>query len=164
MVASTDLFPGQWQPQVVLMASLQVGLIEALLDEPRPPLEVAQKLALDERATLRVISVLVDAGYLEKRGDGVMVAPEVRALLDPADESFVGDRLRHLHDLLVRWLQLPDVLRDSSGSATFGMDPPDAGGGPGISLGRAEFMCNPRFRRPEVADRPNGRRCLNIAA
>jgi SAM-dependent methyltransferase len=111
-VASTDLFPGQWQPQVVLMAALQVGLIEALLNEPRPPLKVAQKLALDERATLRVISVLVDAGYLEKRGDGVVVAPEVRALLDRADEAFVGDRLWHLHDLLVRWVQLPDVLRE----------------------------------------------------
>ena len=112
MVASTDLFPGQWQPQVVLMAALQVGLIEALLTEPRPPLEVAQKLTLDERATLRVTGVLVDAGYLEKRGDGVVVAPEVRALLDPADESYVGDRLWHLHDLLVRWLQLPEVLRE----------------------------------------------------
>jgi SAM-dependent methyltransferase len=112
MVASTDLFPGQWQPQVVLMAALQVGLIEALLNEPRPPLEVAQELALDERATLRVISVLVDAGYLEKRGDGVVVAPDARALLDPADAAFVGDRLWHLHDLLRRWVQLPEVLRN----------------------------------------------------
>ena len=68
-MASTDLFPGQWQPQVVLMAALEVGLIEALLDEPRPPLEVVHELALDERATLRVIGVLVDAGYLEQRGD-----------------------------------------------------------------------------------------------
>ena len=111
-MASSDLFPGQWQPQVVLMAALQVGLIEALLNEPRPPLEVAQKLALDERATLRVISVLVDAGYLDKCDDGVGVAPEVRALLDPSDDAFVGDRLWHLHDLLVRWVQLPDVLRE----------------------------------------------------
>ena len=111
-MASTDLFPGQWQPQVVLMAALQVGLIEALLDQPRPPAQVAQELALDERAALRVVGVLVDAGYLEKRGEGVVVAPEFRALLDPTDESFVGDRLWHLHDLLVRWLQLPEVLRE----------------------------------------------------
>ena len=110
-MASTDLFPGQWQPQVVLMAALQVGLIEALLDQPRPPSKVAQELALDEQATLRVISVLVDAGYLEQRGDSVVVAPEVRALLDPSDDAFVGDRLWHLHDLLVRWVQLPEVLR-----------------------------------------------------
>ena len=89
----------------------QVGLIEALLDQPRPPAEVVQELALDERAALRVIGVSVDAGYLERRGDGVVVAPEVRALLDPADAAFVGDRLRHLHDLLVRWVQLPEVLR-----------------------------------------------------
>jgi SAM-dependent methyltransferase len=111
MVASTDLFPGQWQPQVVLMAALQVGLIEALLDQPRPPSKVAQELALDEPSTVRVINVLVDAGYLEERGDSVVVAAEVRALLDPADDAFVGDRLRHLHDLLVRWVQLPEVLR-----------------------------------------------------
>ena len=110
-MTSTDLFPGQWQPQVVLMAALKVGLIEALLDRPRPPLKVAQKLALDERATLRVISVLVDAGYLERRNEGVVVAPEARAFLDPADAAFVGDRLGHLHDLLVRWVQLPEVLR-----------------------------------------------------
>lgn len=111
-MANIDLFPGQWQPQVVLMAALEVGLIKALLDQPRPPSEVAQELALDERATLRVIGVLVDAGYLEKRGDGVIVAADVRALVDPADDAFVGDRLWHLHDLLVRWLQLPEVLRE----------------------------------------------------
>ena len=111
-MTSIDLFPGQWQPQVVLMAALEVGLIKALLDEPRPPAKLATELDLDERATLRVINVLVDAGYLEKRGDGVLVAPDVRALLDPADDDFVGDRLWHLHDLLVRWLQLPEVLRE----------------------------------------------------
>ena len=109
-MARTDLFPGEWQPQVVLMAALKVGLIEALLDRSRPPSEVAQELALNERAAVRVISVLVDAGYLEKCDDGVVVAPDTRALLDPADAAFVGDRLGHLHDLLLRWVQLPEVL------------------------------------------------------
>jgi hypothetical protein len=52
-MSSVDLFPGQWQPQVVLMAALEVGLIEALLDRPQPPAEVAQKLGLDERAEWR---------------------------------------------------------------------------------------------------------------
>jgi hypothetical protein len=117
-VASIDLFPGQWQPQVVLMAALEVGLIEALLERPQPPAEVAQRLALDERATVRVVRVLVDAGYLERRGAGVVVAPDARAPLDPADAAFVGDRLAHLHDLLVRWVQLPAVLRDG-GPARF---------------------------------------------
>ena len=111
-MASIDLFPGQWQPQVVLMAALEIGLIEALLDQPCPPGEVAQKLALDERAALRVVSVLVDAGYLERQGDGVVVAPDVRALLDPSDAAYVGDRLLHMHTLLGRWVQLPAVLRD----------------------------------------------------
>lgn len=107
-----DLFPDQWQPQVVLMAALKVGLIEALLDAPVSPADVAEALALDKRATLRVTSVLGDAGYLERQGDGVMVAPDARALLDPSDAAFVGDRLLHLHDLFVRWVQLPQVLRD----------------------------------------------------
>jgi SAM-dependent methyltransferase len=115
-MASIDLLPGQWQPQVVLMAAIEVGLIEALLDEPCPPAQVAQRLALDERAALRVISVLVDAGYLEQRGEGVVVAPDVRALLDPADAAYVGDRLLHVHALLGRWVQLPAVLREG-GSA-----------------------------------------------
>ena len=121
-MASVDLFPGEWQPQVILMAALKVGLIEALLDEPRQPAEVAETLELDERATVRVLSVLVDAGYLEQREDGVVVAPDARALLDPADAVFVGDRLGHLHDLLGRWVQLPEVLR-AGGPARFERSP-----------------------------------------
>jgi len=117
-----DLFPGQWQPQVVLMAALEVGLIEALLERPCPPAQVAQTLALDERATLRVISVLVDAGYLERQDEGVVVAPDARALLDPSDVAYAGDRLLHLHALLGRWVQLPAVLRDG-GPARFERTP-----------------------------------------
>jgi hypothetical protein len=52
-MSSVDLFSGQWQPLVVLMAALEVGLIEALLDRPQPPTEVARKLGLDGRATWR---------------------------------------------------------------------------------------------------------------
>ncbi len=111
-MTDVDLFPGQWQPQVVLMAALKTGVIEALLDKPSTPAEVARGLGLDERATTRVIGVLADAGYLERRGDGVLVAPAVRPLLDPADAAFVGDRLLHFHALLSRWVQLPAVLRD----------------------------------------------------
>ena len=118
----TDLFPGQWQPQMVLMAALEVGLIQAFLDQPTEAAEVIQKLALDERSTLRVIGVLVDAGYLEQRSDGVVVAPDVRALLDPTSEAFVGDRLLHVHSLFARWVQLPDVLR-RGGPARFERTP-----------------------------------------
>lgn len=110
-MVDTDIFPGQWQPQVVLMAGLEVGLIEALLERPRPPAEVVEHLGLDERAALRVIDALVDAGYLERRNDGVVVAPAIRALLDPHDPAFVGDRLLHIHSLIDRWVQLPEVLR-----------------------------------------------------
>jgi ubiquinone/menaquinone biosynthesis C-methylase UbiE len=122
MVTSRDLFPGEWQPQVVLMAALEVGLIRALLDQPRPAAEVARELSLDERATVRVIGVLVDAGYLERHGDGAVVASDARAHLDPASATFVGDRLGHLHDLLGRWVQLPEVLR-SGGPARFERTP-----------------------------------------
>ena len=111
-MASIDLFPGQWQPQVVLMAALEVGLVEALLDDPCPAAQVTERLALDERAALRVIGVLVDAGYLEERGEGVVVSPDVRARLDPADAAYVGDRLLHMHALLGRWAQLPAMLRE----------------------------------------------------
>jgi hypothetical protein len=117
-VAHADPFPGQWQPQLVLMAALKVGLIEALLDAPLPPAVVAERFALDERATLRVTRVLVDAGYLELRGDGVIVAPDVRPLLDPADPAYAGARLLHLHNLFTRWVQLPQVLRDGAPART----------------------------------------------
>jgi SAM-dependent methyltransferase len=112
IVADVDVFPGQWQPQVVLMAALEVGLIEALLETPRPPEAVARELGLDRRAALRVIAVLADAGYLERRSDGVVVAADVRALLDPGDDAYVGDRLLHVHGLIQRWAQLPEVLRN----------------------------------------------------
>lgn len=110
-MAEVDIFPGQWQPQVVLMAALKVGLIEALLERPRPPEAVISQLGLDERAGHRVIAVLVDAGYLESRSDGVGVAPGARPLLDPHDDAYMGDRLLHVHGLFERWVQLPEVLR-----------------------------------------------------
>lgn len=53
-MASIDPFPGQWQPQVVLMAALEVGLTRALLDRPQMPGQVAQALAVDERASLNL--------------------------------------------------------------------------------------------------------------
>ena len=110
-MADTDIFPGQWQPQVVLMAAVKVGLIQALLEHPRPPEAVARELGLDRRAALRVIAVLLDSGYLEQRSDGVVVAPGVRASLDPDDEAYLGDRLLHIHGLIERWVQLPEVLQ-----------------------------------------------------
>ncbi len=117
-MTTTELFPSRWQPQVVLMAALRVGLIAELLDEPHTPGDVAAALSLDERATLRVVAVLLDAGWLERRGDGLVVAPEVRPLLDRRSEEYMGDRLLHLHDLLGRWVQLPEVLHHG-GPASF---------------------------------------------
>ncbi len=110
-MADVGIFPGPWQPQIVLMAALKVGLVKALLELPRPPKAVVEELGLDERATLRVVAVLVDAGYLERRGEGVVVAPAVRASLDPRDDAYVGDRLLHVHGLIERWARLPEVLR-----------------------------------------------------
>ena len=111
---SADLFPGPWQPQVVLMAALEVGLIDALLAEPKSPAEVARGLGLDERATTRVIAVLSDAGYLEQQEGGVVVPSKLRDFLDPADPAYVGARLAHLHNPLARWLELPTVLRSGA--------------------------------------------------
>ena len=121
-MAATDPFPGQWQPQLVLMAALEVGLIAALAERPRSEAEVVGELGLDERATHRVVAALVDAGYLERRGDDICLAPDVRALLDPADDAYVGDRLLHIHHLIARWVQLPDVLRQG-GPAPFERTP-----------------------------------------
>jgi len=72
----------------------------------------------DEALLHRVVLLGKKAEVVAKRQepfeqlDGVVVAPDVRAFLDPADDAYVGDRLWHLHDLLVRWLQLPEVLRE----------------------------------------------------
>lgn len=50
-MAHADLLPGQWQrqvalmewqPQIVLMAALKVGLVEALLEAPLSPEEAAE--------------------------------------------------------------------------------------------------------------------------
>ena len=83
---------------------------------------MVRDLDLDERATHRVVSALVDAGYLERHGDRILVAPDVRPLLDPAGDANVGDRLLHIHHLIARWTQLPGVLRDG-GPARFDRTP-----------------------------------------
>lgn len=112
MTELPDLFPSQWQPQLVLAAALRVSLIGALLDRPRSSQAVARELSLDERATVRVLQVLLAAGYLEEGKDGLVVVPELRPLLDSRDPSYVGDQLAHVCNLIERWLQLPEVLRE----------------------------------------------------
>ena len=50
------------------------------------------------------------------------MAPEVRPLLDSRSEEYAGDRLLHVHDLLGRWVQLPEVLR-KGGPAPYARTP-----------------------------------------
>lgn len=105
--------PISWQPHVALMAAVKVGLVEELLRRPATAAAAAQTLGLNDEAVARVVRLLVDAGVLERDGgDGVVaVALEARPYLDPASPSFVGSRLLHSHNLLQRWLQLPEVLQ-----------------------------------------------------
>lgn len=105
--------PGDWQPQVALMAAVKVGLLEELLRRPATAAAAAQALGLHEEAVARVVRLLVDAGVLERDGDDavVAVAPAARPYLDPVSPLYVGSRLLHSHNLLRRWLQLPEVLQ-----------------------------------------------------
>ena len=75
-----------WREILVLAAALNSGLL-ARLAEPAPPVQIADALGLDPRATRITIAALTDRGWCVERDGRVGLTPRARAAIgpDPAD-------------------------------------------------------------------------------
>ncbi len=94
-----------------LIAGIRLNVFEALRAGPLSAVRLARKL----RCRLRGIHALADAlashGYLEYGGGRYRLPPLSRVYLLPGGETYMGDILRHLGDLLEGWSRLDESVR-----------------------------------------------------
>jgi SAM-dependent methyltransferase len=75
-----------WREILVLAAALNSGLL-ARLAEPAPPVQIADALGLDPRATRITIAALTDRGWCVERDGRVGLTPRARSAIGPDPED-----------------------------------------------------------------------------
>ena len=102
-----------FQSAFVLITAVRSGLFD-LLDSEKSlgPLDVAEKLGYDPRATAIFLHALAGMDILEKRNDGSFANAEIAdELLVRGRKYYQGDILAHTGNLIERWSKLPEVLK-----------------------------------------------------
>lgn len=86
----------------IVAASLESGLLEALMDGPATSAALASKLGLDPRATPLALELLVTVGFAEREGDTYAAAPDfaMESLRGPGGAEMVFSLWRHAKDFL----------------------------------------------------------------
>ena len=108
MLNYTELGPRE---TIVLGTALETGLLRAVADEPRTPLEAARELELDGRAVYAVLSALEELGIVAETEAGFGLREEHRGpLLDERHPEYAGAGAVHRMGLIQRWTRLPEVL------------------------------------------------------
>ncbi len=100
-----------------LARSLQVaqstGMLAALAEGPRDPVELAEHLGLKPTGTELVLDVIASLGHLELRPDGrYEMTPRARRWLDPRSDRYLGDFLADTGEYWQWWQGLEDLLRE----------------------------------------------------
>jgi SAM-dependent methyltransferase len=86
-----------------IMSAIETGLFAALLEQPGSAAAIARRLALEPRATERVLDVLAACGLARVEGEVYAAAP---ALVDAAERVPGGRDL-----LLTMWSHTPELLK-----------------------------------------------------
>lgn len=98
-----------WPSRIVLSA-VELKLFPEL-GQPVLGAELAQRLNLDERATLLLLNALTALGLLLKSNGSYCVVPELRSALTPG-EGCILPAMEHRAVLWRRWSNLSDVVRN----------------------------------------------------
>jgi SAM-dependent methyltransferase len=95
-----------------LQVAQRTGMLTALAEDARDPVELAEHLGLQPTATELVLDVIASLGHLELRADGrYEMSDRARRWLDPGSDHYVGDFLADTAEYWAWWQRLEDVVR-----------------------------------------------------
>ncbi len=100
------------QEFLIVGAAVQVGLFDAIKDNPLTLEELSKRTATDRRALWTVTEALIALGYLEYQGDKIKLTEEAYSLFyDQNSSNYTGFSFMHAYNLISVWLKLPEVLK-----------------------------------------------------
>ncbi|MFI6317051.1 methyltransferase [Nonomuraea sp. NPDC050556] len=110
-------------PAKILHSAVEVGLFEALQDEPADLGQICSKLGLNPRLTRDFLDALVVLGLLDKEKGRYLASETARKFLVPGQAGYVGGRIKIGGKLHYRaWQSLADALRDGLPKADIDAD------------------------------------------
>lgn len=96
-----------------LQVAQRTGMLAALAEDARDPVELAEHLGLQPAATELVLDVIVSLGHVELRADGrYEMSDHARRWLDPSSDHYLGDFLADTGEYWDWWGGLEVLVRD----------------------------------------------------
>ncbi len=96
-----------------LQVAQRTGMLAALAEDARDPVELAEHLGLQPTATELVLDVIASVGHVELRADGrYEMTDRARRWLDPRSDHYLGDFLADTAEYWEWWGGLEDLVRD----------------------------------------------------
>lgn len=96
-----------------LQVAQRTGMLAALAEDARDPVELAEHLGLQPTATELVLDVIASVGHVELRADGrYEMTDRARRWLDPHSDRYLGDFLADTAEYWEWWGGLEDLVRD----------------------------------------------------
>jgi hypothetical protein len=98
-----------------LQVAQRTGILAALAEDARDPVELAEHLGLQPNATELLLDVIASLGHVELRPDGrYEMSDRARRWLDPRSDHYVGDFLADTAEYWEWWGGLEDLIRTGS--------------------------------------------------
>jgi O-methyltransferase len=95
-----------------LQVAQRTGILAALAEDARDPVELAEHLGLQPTATELLLDVIASLGHVELRPDGrYAISDRARRWLDPHSDHYVGDFLADTAEYWQWWGGLEDLVR-----------------------------------------------------
>ena len=105
-----DSFSAMMNAKAILAAN-ELGLFNALEDEPLTPRALAGRLGLSVRGTSDLADALSANGYLTRKGERLALSRVARKWLVRSSPHYIGNMLEHVNDLWAVWLNLEEAIR-----------------------------------------------------
>jgi SAM-dependent methyltransferase len=102
------------QELIILGAAVETGLFKQLEAKPLNAIKLAEKMEADRRAVWTLAEALLALGYLEcsETGKYSLSNKTLKMMYEPDAPEFMGFAFMHQYNLIKRWIQLPQVVKN----------------------------------------------------